>query len=135
MPYLELTDDLRVGNKVIDREHEVLFSYINLLQKALESGTSAHVIEQVIHGLAEYTKTHFFVEEELMAAYDYPGYDSHKKAHEMFKNKINLLLQELEQGRSISLKGMLDILKSWLTDHILTVDARLAGFLKDKTPG
>ncbi len=135
MPYLELTDDLKVGNKVIDREHEVLFSYINLLQKALENESRAHVTEQVILGLAEYTKTHFFVEEELMAAYDYPDYDPHKKAHEIFKKKINALLKEFEQGRDISLQSMLDILKKWITDHILTVDARLAEFLKDKTPG
>lgn len=66
MSYLEFNDSLKVENKLIDQEHGVLVEYINLLQKAIENESSIKIVGQVLEGLTEYTKTHFFVEEELM---------------------------------------------------------------------
>ncbi len=50
MPYIEFDDSLRVGNRVIDQEHEMLISYINLLQKAVENEASGGIVEKVIDG-------------------------------------------------------------------------------------
>lgn len=66
MAYLEFNDSLMVENKLIDQEHAILIEYINLLQKAVENESSVKIVGQVLDGLTEYTKTHFFVEEEMM---------------------------------------------------------------------
>ena len=103
MSYIEFDASLMVGNRLIDQEHEVLISYINLLQKAIENEASGNIIEKVLSGLVEYTKTHFFVEEEMMLAYGYSEYDIHKKAHEGFKKTAVDLLGKFERGEDINL--------------------------------
>lgn len=133
MSYIEFDDSLRVGNKLIDQEHEMLISYINLLQKAVENEASGAIVGQVVRGMVEYTRTHFFVEEELMKAYDYPDKENHMKAHEAFRLKVNTLVKQMELGEPIDLRGVLAFLTEWLTAHIMKIDARLADFLKDKS--
>lgn len=133
MSYIEFDDSLRVGNRVIDQEHEMLISYINLLQKAVENDASGGIVEKVVDGLVDYTKTHFFVEEELMKAYAYPDMDSHMQAHEKFRQQANALVDSLAKGEEVDLPAVLEFLKEWLTGHILKIDAKFADFLKDKS--
>lgn len=133
MPYIEFDDSLRVGNKLIDQEHEMLISYINLLQKAVENEASGNMVNQVVRGLVEYTRTHFFVEEEMMKAYDYPDRAAHIKAHDGFRARAGALVRSVDMGEEIDLKEVVLFLSEWLTAHILKIDAKLADFLKDKT--
>jgi hemerythrin-like metal-binding protein len=133
MSYIEFDDSLKVGNKLIDQEHEMLISYINLLKKAIENEASGAIVNQVVRGMVEYTRTHFFVEEELMKAYDYPDREAHLKAHDVFRTKATMLVRSLEHGEEIDLPGVLTFLIEWLMSHILKVDARLADYLRDKS--
>jgi len=132
MSFIEFDDSLKVGNKLIDKEHEMLIDYMNLLERAVSNDASEGIIEQVVHGLVDYTKTHFFVEEELMKVYEYPDIDAHLKAHAGFIDETNKLVNQLKQGEAIDLNAVMDFLKQWLTAHILKVDAKLSAFLKDK---
>lgn len=132
MSYIEFDDSLRVGNRLIDQEHEMLISYINLLRKAVDNDATS-MINHVVRGMVEYTRTHFFVEEEMMKAYGYPDQAAHMKAHEGFRLKAAELVKQLERGEPIDLQGVLTFLTEWLTAHILKIDARLAEFLKDKS--
>jgi len=133
MSHIEFDDTLRVGNKLMDQEHEMLISYINLLQKAAKNEASDNIVNHVVRGLVEYTRTHFFVEEELMKAFDYPDRESHMKAHERFHAKANALVRDADRGEEIDLPGVLTFLIEWLTAHILKIDAKLADFLKDQS--
>lgn len=133
MSYIEFDDALKVGNKIIDHEHASLIEYINLLEKAVSHESSGNIIGKVLNGLVEYTKTHFFVEEEFMQVYHYPQAESHRKAHEAFKDKVLLLCRELEQGKAEVSSEVLKFLKEWLTEHILKTDKKLSEFLQDKT--
>lgn len=132
MSYLEFNSSLQVENKLIDQEHAVLIDYINLLQKAIENESSIKIIGQVLEGLTEYTKTHFFVEEELMKAFEYPDVGQHKAAHEGFKGKLADLIHNYENGHTEISASAMSFLKDWLTEHILKVDRRLSDFLADK---
>ena len=133
MSHIEFNDSLRVGNKMMDQEHEELISYINLLDKAVENEASGYIINHVAHSLVEYSLTHFFVEEEMMKAYNYPDSAAHLKAHDGFRIKVAELLKSVEMGEEIDIKWVLVFLTEWLSAHILKVDAKLADFLKDKT--
>ncbi|MDH5407844.1 MAG: bacteriohemerythrin [Gammaproteobacteria bacterium] len=135
MSYFEFDDSLKVGNKLIDQEHAVLIEYINLLQKSVENEISETLLKQVLDGLIDYTKTHFFVEEELMKALDYPEASVHLSAHEAFCKKIDELKAGFDQGNTNISGDALAFLKDWLTGHILKVDKRLSDFLSDKTLG
>lgn len=133
MSYFEFNDSLKIGNKVIDQEHAVLIEYINLLQTAVENNTGTELLGQVLDGLTEYTKTHFFVEEELMKAFGYPAMSNHKAAHESFKRNLETFIRNYEQGDTQITGRTLNFLKEWLTEHILKVDRKLSDFLADKS--
>lgn len=133
MTFFQFDDSLKVGNKLIDQEHATLIEYINLLQKSVENEISNTLMSQVLDGLIDYTKTHFFVEEEMMKAFEYPERDAHLSAHEGFCRKIDGLKVNFEQGSSDISSEALEFLKDWLTSHILTVDKRLSEFLADKS--
>jgi len=132
MSYIVFDDSLRVGNKLIDQEHAVLIEYINLLQRAVENQTSDTIIKQVLDGLVDYTKTHFFLEEELMKAYDYPDKKNHMQAHKSFIAKLDELQGQYKNKDEKVTGSVLDFLKDWLKNHILKVDAELSAFMKDK---
>ncbi len=132
MSFMEYPETMRLDNKLLDQEHEVLISCINMLEEAVSDEQDSGTIKEVLQGLIDYTKTHFFVEEELMRAYDFPNSAEHKKEHESFKKKIDMLATRFDQGAVQIEDKLLDFLKSWLIEHILKTDARLAGFLKEK---
>ncbi len=133
MAYIEFNDSLKVENKLIDQEHAVLIEYINLLQKAVENESSVKIVGQVLEGLTDYTKTHFFVEEEMMKAFEYPDVDTHKAAHEGFKSKLVKLIENYNNGDTEISSSALEFLKDWLTEHILKIDKKLSDFLADKS--
>lgn len=133
MTYFEFNDSLKVENKLIDQEHAILIEYINLLQKAVENETSVKLVGQVLEGLTEYTKTHFFVEEEMMKAFKYPDVVNHKAAHEGFKDKLAKLIENYNNGDTHISGSALEFLKDWLTEHILKIDRKLSDFLADKS--
>ncbi|MDH5445244.1 MAG: bacteriohemerythrin [Gammaproteobacteria bacterium] len=133
MSFIEFNDSLKVDNKLIDQEHGVLIEYINLLQKAIENETSTRITGQVLEGLTEYTNTHFFVEEEMMKAYDYPDKANHMKAHDGFRNRLATLIEKHENGESELSNSVMEFLKEWLTEHILKIDRKLSDYLADKS--
>lgn len=67
-----------------------------------------------------------------MKAYDYPNMDSHVPAHEKFRQQANALVDNLAKGDVVDLPAVLAFLKECLSGHILKIDAKFAGFLKDK---
>jgi len=129
MTYFKFDDSLKVENKLIDQEHMVLIDYINLLQKAVKNETSIKIVGLVLGGLTEYTRTHFFVEEEMMKAFEYPDVDKHKAAHEIFKDKLAELIHDYENDTAEISDSALSFLKYWLIEHILKTDRQLSDFL------
>lgn len=132
MPYIRFDHRLQIGNRLMDQEHEVLIGYINQLQAAIEDEVESNVVKRVIRGLMEYSRTHFFVEEELMRAYEYPEALFHIRAHEGFRISAGELIRSVDMGDEIDLEQVLAFLTEWLTEHILDVDAQLADFLREK---
>ncbi len=78
---MKFDKQLHVGNRLMDREHAILIEYINTLQGLVDGNSSRQLVGQVLDGLIQYTKTHFYVEEELMYSFRYPDYVNHIKAH------------------------------------------------------
>ena len=129
MCFMDFDESLKVGNTVIDHEHQNLIRYINVLQQSIEVGADTSVIASVLDGLTEYAATHFMVEEELMKAYDYPEFSEHLNAHGKFKRRLEELISAFSQNQAEVAESLLDFLMNWLTLHINKIDRKLASFL------
>lgn len=133
MAALKFDKSLHVGNRLMDREHAILIEHINTLQQVLEGASSRTLVGQILEGLVEYTRTHFYVEEELMQAFKYPSFRIHKNAHDKFKKTMQQLVTQHRSGETNITNELMDFLKDWLVNHIQKIDTQLADFLKGKT--
>ena len=116
MAYFEWSESLSVGIDEIDRQHKRIIDYINLLDQAIQQ-KSEDKIKDVIHGLIDYTDTHFAFEEDLMRKMEYALVDTHSITHRSFISRIKDYQNRFNNGEDISRKLLTD-LRIWLTNHI-----------------
>lgn len=136
---MEWTEDLAVGNAVIDTQHRELFRRINDLVLAVHHSVCKYKISDVIKFLEEYISFHFGEEEGLMLSRSYPGYRAHKEQHEKFKRNFMKLKKELiklDGGKKPGSYGLSvrtnQVVVDWIVEHIARVDKLLGEFLKEK---
>ena len=124
-----ISSSLKFGIDVIDRDHARLFELIGIIQEehGKKTGKSA-VILHAIKELREYANTHFKREEALMIASDYDAYNPHRVEHEYFENMIKAVCILYENNESlINLGSLMEVLQSWLINHIGIVDRAYVG--------
>ncbi|MFN3884906.1 MAG: hemerythrin domain-containing protein, partial [Rhodocyclaceae bacterium] len=83
----------------------------------------------VLEELINCTVWHFSHEERLMLKYQYKDMEAHKAEHRELIETAKELQQELLQGGGEMTERHIEILERWLTEHILTTDMRLGGYL------
>lgn len=121
-----------VGIKHLDEEHKQLVDTLNELHAAMRSGKANSVMGPILDSLISYAATHFESEEKLFKEYDYPHFDSHKKEHEDFKEKVLEFKNEFDEGRIMLSIQVINFLKNWLIKHILASDKEYSAYLNAK---
>lgn len=86
--YVEFTNDLIVGNEMIDSQHKELIGKINDLLISCENNHGKEETIQMLRYLSDYTDYHFSAEEALQRELEYPGYPEHIKKHAEFKKTV-----------------------------------------------
>lgn len=127
-------DKLVTGVAIIDEQHRILVNTFNEANAKLAANTGAELLEHITRDLLSYALYHFETEEELMQEYGYGEYnaedaDAHTQQHRGFSAKVVAVREGIKAGRLVSREDLLSFLNSWLIDHILNTDKRLAAFL------
>lgn len=129
----EWNPQLDTGIAAIDHQHRRLVGLLARLFKAMQDGAGSEVLEEILSGLEEYTREHFATEEQLMARHAYPEAASHSQAHELFRHKLAQLgRQSREQHQGVLSIQVILFLRSWLTEHIGSVDQEFSQFLLER---
>ncbi|MBF0310128.1 MAG: bacteriohemerythrin [Magnetococcales bacterium] len=90
-------------------------------------------MEQILSDLAEYTRTHFREEEELMAQHGYPDHNAHREQHRALSEQIRHFQEQCRQQRTILFSSDLRImLLDWLFSHINLHDVNYKAFFNAK---
>ena len=133
MSLIEWNDSLKLGIPSIDKDHQTLVRMPNDLADAVAQSRSQAVLEKVLGGLVNYTKTHFAREEKFFAQHGYPQEAAHKREHAALTEKALAVQTKLKNGNATVL-GMevLAFLKDWLVNHIQGSDAKYAPFLRER---
>ncbi|MGR9013461.1 MAG: bacteriohemerythrin [Gammaproteobacteria bacterium] len=127
-------DKLVTGIDKIDEQHQILVNLFNEANTKLTVNNSAEFLEQITRDLLSYALYHFETEEELMQKYGYTediieNVDTHIRQHRSFSIKVVAVRNDIKAGILISREDLLAFLNSWLINHILNTDQRLAVFL------
>ena len=122
--FVEWTDKLACGIKIIDDQHKGL---VDLVNEMFDHVSGNYVQEhdyfnRVIQEAVKYVKTHFATEEKILIATKFAGYAEHKKEHENFIRTIVENIKEYESGNRYTLSTFTRFLKDWVLSHIAFMD-------------
>ena len=101
-----------------------LFHWTSELDVGIQEHHGSATSRQVLDKLADYTRTHFAVEESLMRVSNYPDFAAHKQNHEDLIAQVQALQEKLDSGQGAITFELLHFLKVWLTRHINEADKR-----------
>lgn len=121
---LEWNDGFEVGIQEIDEQHRTLVDLLNQLHAAIRDHKGSAASREILDRLAEYTRTHFLLEESLMRVSHYPGFEIHKQQHEDLINQVKSLQEKIDSGQASISFELLHFLQVWLTKHINESDKR-----------
>jgi putative two-component system hydrogenase maturation factor HypX/HoxX len=121
---LEWKDRYKIGDSRVDSEHQEWF---RLADKFLTEA-DGQSMQECGEAFYQYTKHHFFREENLMRELNYPFTATHAKEHGML---VNTLRKILDVGRSVLSKAELeDFVAYWLIKHITSCDAPFTVYVR-----
>ncbi len=88
----------------------------------------AKIEEYIVH-----VKEHFASEERLMEKYDFPSYDMHKTAHDMFLADLDYATKQWKRSGNIEkITNFVRKTPEWIVLHVNTVDTPTANYLVAK---
>lgn len=124
--------DLSVGVKSIDGQHQQLFTMANDLFEAGKTGKSKEKIGDLLNFLDAYTRQHFRDEESYMASIKYPGLAEQQTAHKNFVTELTKLKATYDtSGGNISvIINANQMVVEWLTKHISGMDKKIGAYAK-----
>ena len=133
MAFIEWSDELSVGDDLIDRQHMILVRAINLLAMAIQQNSSNELLSDIFDTLIDYSNTHFSYEEELLEQSGYPGFEKHKAQHKEMLRRI-IELQDLWKKGEVDVgPETLKFLVDWLREHILKSDKEYSEYLRTQS--
>ena len=91
------SDDFSINIQEIDEQHKVLVDLLNQLHVAIREHHGKTTSREILNRLAEYTRTHFLLEESLMRLTHYPGFEIHKAQHEELISQVVALQEKLDK--------------------------------------
>lgn len=125
------SDDYSVHVQEIDEQHKILVGLLNELHVAIIEHHGKNTSRAVLDRLAEYTRTHFLLEESLMRLTHFPGFEVHKQQHEDLISQVQELQKKLDNENVTITFELLHFLKNWLIHHINESDKVLGAHVQN----
>jgi hemerythrin len=132
MAYFEWGSDLKVGNALLDHDHQQLVGLVNQLHSATCQGKGKEVVGGILGELIRYTQEHFHREEQYMESVRYPALASHKVEHTQLLSKVRELQHRFKDGDGTVAAHVSSFLRDWLSLHIMRSDKKLAALIAHK---
>ncbi|WP_173984343.1 bacteriohemerythrin [Magnetospirillum sp. SS-4] len=134
-----LTDDMQIGNAVIDEDHRRLVGIINQFLDASAVHTEfdgstaieyATVMHKTLKSLISYSKEHFEREERIQRECMYEYHDMHVHEHRAIVAQLEEIARTYFVNKSKPLnKGALNelngFMKHWLINHVKKFDTNM----------
>lgn len=133
--YIEQVEDMDVEEMQKTHENEIkILNEIDNLAISYDHGEAT--LEELEEKIQEYVKhvhEHFANEERLMREYNFPSYDMHKTAHDMFLEELNMALKNWKNYKKVSkITDFIRRAPEWIVLHVNTVDYPTANYLAKK---
>jgi len=124
--FVEWDDKYAIGVEAVDAQHKGLFELTNKLHEAcLKSGGASEHFKDALQKAVSYVALHFGTEERIMQKTADPGYDEHKREHDLFVKKVLAEAARLKVGERDAPRAFMEFLKAWISKHVTVTDAKI----------
>jgi len=114
----------------IDIHQKKMFELFNQLIDMKSSKTDIKDCVNIITEINEYSKLYFSTEEKYLKKKGYPDFNSHAKAHRQFAKISISLRREISENEDFLTLDVIEEMRNWLVNHILTRDTLYIPFLR-----
>ncbi len=131
MSRIEWNESLSVGIAEIDDQHRKWISLINELHDVLMGYNEGETLtpETCLQAMLDYGDYHLSFEEDLLEKAGYPLFEKHRREHDRFRRQIETALLAEREGHRLLHSEVMNLLTSWLQDHIMASDMLYKGKL------
>ena len=136
---MEWESKYSVGIEEIDNHQKKMFELFNELIDKKEEKLETKEYINMIARINEYSRLYFSTEEKLLKKNGYPDFGEHAKVHRSFTKSFISLRREISEDVENLSYDVINELRSWMTNHILTFDSlyipfvRINQYVKEKT--
>lgn len=127
MELFQWKNELSVGNKEIDSQHQKWFEILNDAHNKMLGHIKSNIGSigpDALKKVIDYTKYHFLLEENYMTEIGFSDFDRHKNLHKDFIRKIDQVVLDLHRGEYVLNSEIIKIIENWLVEHILKEDQK-----------
>lgn len=120
MDFIKWDESFSVGVRIIDAQHQKLFSLINNLHNNIRrtDGEEPEPLENIILELAAYVDFHFHFEEKYFEEFNYEKTEAHKEQHKFYEDKVREFNEKYKKGEEEVGEEILAFLEDWIKTHI-----------------
>lgn len=113
------TQDLSVGNDILDQHHQRLFALLAEIELAGDDVGGRGTVVQTLRLLTDYIAYHFAEEEAMMEAAGFPFLELHRHSHLTIAMRVADMAAGLNEVNFRKIAGELrGFLSGWLVHHI-----------------
>jgi len=128
MDWIAWDETLDTGHAGLDAEHRELARLFNRLRDATD-GEGKAACARLLDDIIEHSRTHFELEQQLMAQQRYPMAEQHTAEHEMLLRQAFEYRANFDLDTAAARSTLKNFPEVWLAYHILFSDKALAAFL------
>jgi hemerythrin len=116
----------------MDDQHGILMDTTNELRLAVVSGRGREQVCELLDRLIEFTRMHFWSEEQLMDQNGFPGLVEHRVAHHSLLAQMLESAHRVQYGEGVEMGPLLCRLRDGFLEHIEGLDQEYGPWLNER---
>jgi hemerythrin len=121
-----------VGVRAMDDQHGILMDVMNELRLALVRGSRRDQVSELLGRLIEFTRMHFWSEEQLMERTGFPSLAAHRAEHQRLLRFFSEWMQRAQQGEEVRMRPLLCSLRDGFRAHIEGPDQQYGPWMNER---
>ena len=121
-----------VGVRAMDDQHGILMDTLNELRLTTVRGSGREQVSEVLDRLIEFTRMHFWSEEQLMERYGFPSFNDHRSEHQRLLAQILQSSHRVQHGDKMQMRPLLCFLREAYSEHIEGMDREYGPWLNER---
>lgn len=132
MTLLSWSHACTVGVRAMDDQHGILMDTMNELRLATVRGSGREQVSEVLDRLIEFTRMHFWSEEQLLEQHRFPGLAEHRVEHQRILAQILQSAHRVQHGEKMQMRPLLGFLRDSYAEHIEGMDREYGPWLNGR---